>query len=273
MRNPACKPAKWLVANLPQPFDDAMSFCDESFLEDHGSRAEFPTTHWSVVLLTGDGVSEDADKALEHLCNAYWYPLYAYVRRKGHRPHDAQDLVQEFFRRFLERKYLRHADRNQGRFRTFLLTSLKNFLINEWNKGHCEKRGGGRQIISLDAEKTETRFLAEPADERSPDKAFDRHWAMVLLDRVLDQLQSEFADGGRGQVFEELRSFLTVEDNESSYAEIGRRLEMTEGNLKVTVHRLRRRYRELLRQEIAMTVDGPEAIDEEIRDLFAALSD
>jgi RNA polymerase sigma-70 factor (ECF subfamily) len=225
------------------------------------------------VLSAGEDSSPAARQALEQLCASYWYPLYSYVRRNGHRPHDAQDLVQEFFGRFLERKYLRHADRNRGRFRTFLLTSLKNFLVNEWNKANREKRGGGRQPISLDAEETETRFLAEPADERSPDKAFDRRWAMVLLGTVLNHLEAEFAAAERGQVFEELKSCLTGEDNESSYAEIGRRLGTTEGNLKVTVHRLRRRYRELLREEIGRTVDGPEAIDQEMRDLFAALSD
>jgi RNA polymerase sigma factor (sigma-70 family) len=235
--------------------------------------AEFSTTHWSVVLRAGEGSSPEARQALEQLCAAYWYPLYAYVRRNGHRPHDAQDLVQEFFARFLERKYLRHADRNLGRFRTFLLSSLKNFLINEWNKANREKRGGGRQIISLDAEKTETRFLAEPMDERTPDKAFERQWAIVLLGRVMNQLEAEFVTAERGQVFEELKSRLTGEDAESSYVEIGKRLEMTQGNLKVTVHRLRRRYRELLREEIGRTVDGSEAIDEEMRDLFAALSD
>jgi RNA polymerase sigma factor (sigma-70 family) len=233
----------------------------------------FSTTHWSVVLQAGQEHSPQTAEALESLCRAYWYPLYAYVRRQGHLPHDAQDLTQEFFSRLLERKYLRLADRSRGRFRTFLLTSLKHFLINEWNKANRGKRGGGRQIISLDVEETETRFLAEPADDRSPDKAFERRWAIVLLDRVLDQLQDEFAAAERGRVFLELKSFLTGEENESPYAEIGGRLGMTEANVKVTVHRLRRRYRELLRAEIARTVDGPEAIDEEMRELFAALSD
>ena len=234
---------------------------------------EFCTTHWSVVLEAGRENSPEAAQALERLCGAYWYPLYAYVRRQGHGPDDAQDLVQEFFARLLERNYLRLADRERGRFRTFLLTSLKHFLINEWNKANRAKRGGGRQIISLDAEKIETRFLAEPADERSPDKAFERRWAKVLLDRVLDELQGEFAAAGRGQVFDELKSFLTGEENEGSYADIGGRARMTEGNLKVTVHRMRRRYRELLRAEIARTVEDPETIDEEIRQLAAALSD
>jgi RNA polymerase sigma factor (sigma-70 family) len=231
----------------------------------------FKTTQWSAVLRAGEDSSPEARQSLEKLCATYWYPLYAYVRRQSHNIEDAQDLTQEFFARLLDRKYLRLADRNRGRFRTFLLTSLKHFLINEWTKANCEKRGGGRPVISLDVAKTETRFLAEPADERTPEKAFERRWAMVLLDRVLDQMQAEFAVAGRSEVFEVLKSCLTGEESESSYAEIGRRLGMTEGNLKVTVHRLRRRYRELLRKEIAMTVDDPEDIDEEIRELIAAL--
>jgi RNA polymerase sigma factor (sigma-70 family) len=240
----------------------------------NGHRAEvFDTTHWSVVLQAGGNDSPQAAAALASLCGAYWYPLYAYVRRQGHSVEDAQDFTQEFFARLLERKDLRLADRNRGRFRTFLLASLKHFLINEWNKAKRAKRGGGRALLSLDAEETETRFRAEPADNRSPDKAFERRWAMVLLDRVLDQLQGEFVVAGRGPVFEELKTCLTGEDNESTYAEIGRRLGMTESNLKVTVHRLRQRYRELLRKEIALTVAGPEAIDQEMRDLFAALGD
>jgi len=233
----------------------------------------FATTHWSIVLQAAETDSPQAAEALARLCRAYWYPLYAYVRRQGHTVEDAQDLTQEFFARLLERKSLRLADRTRGRFRTFLLTSLKHFLINEWKQANRQKRGGGLQIISLDAEATETRFQAEPADNRSPDKAFERRWAMVLLDRALDQLQREFAAAERGQVFEELKATLTGQDNESSYAEIGGRLGMAEGNVKTAVHRLRRRYRELLREEIALTVEDPEAIDEEMRDLFAALND
>jgi RNA polymerase sigma-70 factor (ECF subfamily) len=233
----------------------------------------FATTHWSVVLQAAETDSPHAADALARLCRAYWYPLYAHVRRQGHGVEDAQDLTQEFFARLLERKHLRLADRNRGRFRTFLLTSLKHFLINEWKQVNRQKRGGGRQIVSLDAEETETRFRAELADDRSPDKAFERRWAMVLLERVLDQLQEEFAAAERRQLFEELKSSLTGEDNESTYVEIGLRLGMSESNLKVTVHRLRRRYRELLREEIARTVEDPKSIDEEMRDLFAALCD
>jgi len=247
---------------------------DESAESENGSRAAvFDTTHWSVVLQAGGNDSPQAADALATLCRAYWFPLYAYVRRQGHTVEDAQDFTQAFFARLLERKSFQLADRNRGRFRTFLLTSLKYFLINEWRKGNCDKRGGGQQIISLDAEATETRFQAEPADHRTPDKAFDRRWAMVVLDRVLNQLQAEFGTGERGRLFETLKIFLTGEDNKSSYAEIGRGFAMTEGSIKVTVHRLRQRYRELLKQEISMTVDGSDAVDEEIRHLIAALSD
>ncbi len=247
---------------------------DKPAESENGSRvAVFNTTHWSVVLEAGGSDSPEAAAAIASLCHIYWYPLYAYVRRQGHSFADAQDLTQEFFARLLERNYLQLADQKRGRFRTFLLTSLKYFLINEWRKMNCEKRGGGQQLISLDVEATETRFRAEPADHRTPDKAFERQWAMAVLTRVLDQLQAEFAAAGRGPVFEELKSSLTGEENESSYAEIGGRLGMKEGNLKVTVHRLRRRYRELLRKEVSLTVDDPNLVDEEIRELFAALND
>ena len=237
------------------------------------STAVFDTTHWSVVLQAGAETSTGAQAALENLCASYWYPLYAYVRRQGHSVDDAQDLTQEFFARLLERKYLKLADRTRGRFRTFLLTSLKHFLINEWKQANRQKRGGGCQFISRDGAELESRFLAEPADDRSPDKAFERQWALVLLGRVLDQLQAEFVASDRSQVFDELKPFLTGEDDETSYTDVGRRLSMTEGNVKVTVHRLRHRYRELLKQEIFKTVNDPANVDEEIRHLIAALSD
>ena len=237
-----------------------------------GVSREFTTTRWSVILRANGDESAEAADALEELCRSYWYPLYAYIRGQGRSGEDAQDLTQAFFARFLERRYLQLADRNRGRFRTFLLTSLKHFLINEWSRANREKRGGRCQIISLNAEETETRFRNDPADDRSPDKAFDRRWAVVLLDRVLNQLQREVAAGGKEQVFEELKILLTGEETENSYTEMGERLGMTAGNVKVTVHRLRRRYRELLRAEIRHTVEDPRAIDDEIRELFSVLS-
>lgn len=244
---------------------------DKCLVCDPTTARSFATTHWSVLIQAGNQGSSQATEALAWLCQAYWYPLYAYVRRQGHNVEDAQDLTQEFFARLLERRLYQRADPQRGRFRSFLLTSLKNFLTNEWKNGRREKRGGGQPIISLDADKSETRFRAEPADNWSPDKAFDRGWAGVLLDRVLEQLNGEFVAVGRGAVFDELKFALTGEENGSSYAEIARRLDLTAGNLKVTVHRLRRRYRELLREEIARTVDSPEAVEDEIRQLFAAL--
>ncbi|HUS36090.1 MAG TPA: sigma-70 family RNA polymerase sigma factor [Verrucomicrobiae bacterium] len=239
-----------------------------------GSEAGiFATTLWTVVARAGETGSTAARTALETLCEAYWYPLYAHVRRQGHSRESAEDLTQEFFARLLERKYLRLADRSRGRFRTFLLTSLKHFLNNEWKKENRIKRGGGAQVISLDVEQTETRFLAEAADRRTPDKAFDRRWATVLLERVLDRLEKEKADKGEGALFGELKGALSGEGNESSYAEIAERFSMTRENLKVSVHRLRKRFKELLRDEIRRTIEDPAQVDEEMRDLMAALND
>lgn len=238
-----------------------------------GQVAIFDTTHWSVVLQAGAAASADAFAALEELCTVYWYPLYAYVRRQGHAPHDAQDLVQEFFARFLKQNHVRLADRARGRFRTFLLTSLKHFLINEWKQANRQKRGGGAQMISRDGAEMETRFAIEPAHDRSPDRAFERQWALVVLGRVLDQLETEFVNRGQETLFTALKPYLTGDDTDSSYAELSRRLDLTVGNLKVTVHRLRQRYRELLKQEIFRTVDDPNLVEEEIRHLIAALSD
>jgi RNA polymerase sigma-70 factor (ECF subfamily) len=235
-------------------------------------EGSFHTTRWSQVTAAGGTTSPRAAAALEQLCRDYWYPLYAYVRRQGHSVEDAQDLTQQFFARLLERKHLRLADRERGRFRTFLLTSLKHFLINEWNKAQAGKRGGGRRLLSLDAEATETRFVAEPADGASPDKEFDRRWAMVLLERVLEELARDFGGDERAHVFEVLKPCLAGEELQDSYAEIGLRLGMSESNVKVTVHRLRRRYVELLRAEIGRTLGEQTAIDHEIQELFAALN-
>jgi RNA polymerase sigma factor (sigma-70 family) len=233
----------------------------------------FATTLWSVVLQASAAETTAAGNALQYLCEAYWYPLYGYVRRQGHGPEDAEDLTQEFFARMLERKYLRLADQKRGRFRTFLLTSLKHFLINEWTKANRAKRGGGNKVLSLDAEQTETRFLAEAADGRSPDKAFDRRWAMIVLDRALNRIEREFVSDGRAALFTHLKSSLSGEETESSYADIARQVGMSKENVKMTAHRLRRRYHDLLREEIGRTVDTASAIDAEMQDLMAALSD
>jgi RNA polymerase sigma-70 factor (ECF subfamily) len=234
---------------------------------------EFTTTHWSVVLVAGGTASSAADGALEHLCRTYWYPLYAYVRRHGHSESDAQDLTQSFFARLLERKHLRLADRNQGRFRTFLLSSLKNFLINEWKRGSREKRGGTRKIFSLDEETAEARFASEAFIEQPPDSVYDRGWAATLLERALTSLRSEFEQSGKLDLFQRLKVFVWGDKCALSYAEMAVQLNMTEGAVKVSVHRLRQRYGELLRAEVAQTVSTPDEVNEELRYLLSVIRD
>jgi len=236
------------------------------------AQAAFPSTHWGVVLAAGDSSTAVSRDALELLCRSYWYPLYVFARRQGQTPEDAQDLVQGFFARVLEKGYFNDADRDRGRFRTFLLLALKRFMANEWKRTNRQKRGGGVEIVSLDEAASETRYQAEPVDPMTPERAFDRRWAMTLLQLVSERLRAEFSTGGRADVFEELKVFVSGEQSTLTYAEIGQRLGLTEGTVKVTVHRLRQRYRQLLRLEIAQTVQSPEAVEDELRDLFAALS-
>jgi RNA polymerase sigma-70 factor (ECF subfamily) len=231
----------------------------------------FVTTHWSVVLHAGQQDSPKAVEALEELCQAYWYPLYAYVRRQGHGPSDAQDLTQEFFARMLEHNYLKLADSKRGRFRTFLLTSVKHFLINEWKKTNREKRGSGRELLSLDQEMAESRFAVEPAVDQPPDALYDRGWAGILLDRALTALRGEFECSGKQDLFERLKVFVWGEKNALSYAAMAEQLDLTEGAVKVAVHRLRQRYGELLRAEIAQTVATPVEVEEELRYLVSVI--
>jgi len=232
----------------------------------------FTTTHWSVVLAAGHSTAPGAPQALETLCRGYWYPLYAYVRRQGHSPEDAQDLTQDFFARFLEKKYFKLADPARGRFRTFLLTALKHFLANEWKKAHREKRGSGLAAISLDAEVAEQRYAVEPVEEINPETIYERRWAATLLEGVLALLQQEWAAADKGWQFEELKGGLWGGSNASSYADIAARRETTEPTIKMAAHRLRQRYRELLRAEIAHTVASPAEVDEELRHLIAVIS-
>jgi RNA polymerase sigma-70 factor (ECF subfamily) len=231
----------------------------------------FATTHWSVVLASADAQSPQAKKALETLCRAYWYPLYAYVRRKGYQPDDARDLTQEFFARLLARNYLSVADRNRGKFRSFLLASLEHFLAREWTKGHAQKRGGGQAVLSLDGADAENRYLLEPSHELTPVKIFDRRWATTLLDQAMSQLRRECLDSGKGELFARVQSSLIGEKGDASYAEISRTLNKSEGAIKVAVHRLRQRYGELVRAGIAQTVTTPEEVDEELNYLFSVL--
>jgi len=251
-----------------------MPLSDQSGAETSGHPQEgrFVPTRWSMVRAAGERGSPQSDEALAKLCQTYWYPLYAYVRRSGHEAEDAQDLTQAFFARLLEKNYIALAAQEKGKFRSFLLTALKRFIITEWSRANCQKRGGGKEILSLDETNTENRYLAEPADEQTPEKAFEHRWAMTLLEQVLNRLQAEFVAVGKAKAFEELKIYLTAEKSEISSAEIAQKLGMTPGALKVAVHRLRHRYAELLRMEIAETVDSPAEVEEEIHHLFAALS-
>lgn len=233
---------------------------------------QFLTTHWSVVLAAADTSSPQAPQALATLCQAYWYPLYAFVRRQGHSPHDAQDLTQAFFARLLEKGYLKDVDRQRGRFRSFLLASLKHFLANQWDRARALKRGGGQQVISLDERDAESRYALEPKDEQSADRLYERRWALLLLERVLGRLKQEFVSAGKAGLFEALKGVLSAGSGALPYAEVAARLGTSEAAVKVAVHRLRRRYRELLRAEIAQTVASPAEVEDEIRYLFAVLS-
>jgi len=232
--------------------------------------ARFEATRWSIVVAAGAADSQRAHRALEHLCTAYWYPLYAFVRRQGHSPHDAQDLTQEFFARLLARNFVGDADPAKGRFRSFLLGALKHFLSDEWDRARAQKRGGGQQPISLDAESAETRYRLEPADESSAEKIYERRWALALLDQVLKRLRDEFTRDGKEHVFNELKSALT--GGKVPYAEIAARLDVKEGAVRTAIHRLRTRYRDIIRAEIAETVASPAEVDAEMQHLFAALS-
>jgi RNA polymerase sigma-70 factor (ECF subfamily) len=233
----------------------------------------FATTRWTVVLAAGDRSSPSADAALEELCRTYWYPLYAYVRRQGHAPADAQDLTQEFFARLLQKNYLAGVSSNRGRFRAFLLAALKHFLANEWDRAHRQKRGGGATLLSLDWQDADTRYQIDPPDHLSPDKLYDRAWATTLLEQVVARLREESVAEGRGGQFEMLKFYLMTGKNDVPHAEAAAALVMSEGAVRVAVHRLRRRYRELLKQEIVQTLSDPAQAGEEMRALLGAFSD
>ncbi|HET6882143.1 MAG TPA: sigma factor [Pirellulales bacterium] len=238
---------------------------------EQGARV-FATTRWSIVLAAQDRESPDSRKALASLCLTYWYPVYAFVRRRGHAAHDAQDLTQEFFATLLEKSYLRSVDRERGRFRTFLLTAVSRFLSNQRERSRASKRGGGNQPLSLDFATGESRYRHEPADAWTPERLFDRRWAFTLLDTVLARLEDEYRRQEKGPLFERLQDYITGDGGGSAYAETAAALDMTEGAVKVAVHRLRRRYRETLREEIAATVESPDEIDDELKRLFDAIA-
>jgi RNA polymerase sigma-70 factor (ECF subfamily) len=239
--------------------------------EGHNPRV-FATTHWSVVVAAGKDESAPAQSALETLCRAYWYPIYVYVRRKGYGPDEAQDLTQEFFVQLISKHHLRLADRSKGKFRTFLLATLDYFLAREWSRAHRQKRGGQFTFISLDQQTPEERYRIEPADNETPEKKFVRQWALTVLKQTMDALERECETNGKGDLFREVKNLLSGERDGGVYAGISRHLAMAEGAVRVAVHRLRQRYGELLRGEIAQTVAGPEEVEEEMRFLLQALS-
>jgi RNA polymerase sigma-70 factor (ECF subfamily) len=231
----------------------------------------FATTHWSVVLAAKQGDSSQAAAALEKLCRTYWRPLYAYIRRDGHDATEAQDLTQEFFARLLARDYLQHLRRQEGKFRSFLLAYLKNFLSEQRRKVGAQKRGGGCVFISLDEPAGEDGYLLEPVDELTPDQVFERRWAQAVLQTALDRLRQEFAARDQSALFELLQDYQPRESGGRSYAQLGEELGMTEAAVKSAFQRMRQRHRELLREEIAQTVTRPEEIEEELRHFRALL--
>ena len=232
----------------------------------------FATTHWTAVLAAGRGDSRQADIALEELCRTYWYPLYAYVRRQGHSREDAEDLTQGFFARLLEKNYLEGVSSDKGKFRSFLLVALKRFLINEWDHANRQKRGGGLKPLSLDWQDAEMRYQINPADDLSPDKLYDRAWALIVLERVITRLRDESGADGKAGQYEQLKTFLMMGKSEIPYPQAAAALKMSEGAVRVAVHRLRRRYRELLREEITQTLANPAQAGEEMQALFSALA-
>jgi len=223
------------------------------------------------VLEAGHNLSPGSEAALEKLCRTYWFPLYAFARRQGNSPEDAQDLTQDFFARLLEKNYLAKADPDRGKFRTFLLKSLKNFLVNEWKRAGRLKRGGGLEFLSIDTNAAEDRYAAEAPDEDNPDAEYETRWAITLVEQVLTALRQEFNAADKARLFEELRGFIWGNKSSASYAEIAGHLNLSEGSVKVAVHRLRQRFRELLRAEVANTVARPEDIDGELRHLIGVL--
>ena len=237
----------------------------------HAGDEQFAATRWTLVLAAAGGSQTPrVVAAMAELCRIYWYPLYAFIRRRGHAAHEAEDLTQEFFARLLEKHFLAAADREKGRFRTFLLMAVKRFLANEHDRTEAQKRGGGQRIVPLEGLEPETRYRQEPADTQTPERLFDQQWALTLLDQVLARLQAEMTADGKVALFESIKGHLAGSRDES-YSATAARLVMTEGAVKVAVHRLRRRYRELLQEEIAHTVAGPEDLEEEIRYLFTCL--
>jgi RNA polymerase sigma factor (sigma-70 family) len=259
------------VSNPMKDRQDSSLALEDTHAED-ARGGQFPATHWSLVLSAGahDGVRAAA--ALERLCRTYWPPIYAFVRRRGYDQHAAEDLTQDFFAFLLDQQALKKVDRSKGKLRSFLLASLTHFLANEWDKRQTLKRGGRRQILSLDEAQAEGLYLREPVESLTPEKLFERRWATALLGQVLARLKQEHLNAGKAALFTQLEPALTREVPAGWYAASAAHLAMTEGAIKVALHRMRRRFGELLRSEVAHTVSTPEEVDEEIRCLFAAVA-
>ncbi|MDD2707271.1 MAG: sigma factor [Verrucomicrobiae bacterium] len=233
--------------------------------ETQWKRADFPATHWSTVLTAGEEESSRVSGALERICEKYWYPLYAFVRRKGYPHAEAQDLTQQFLLHLLEKNSIRRARQERGKFRSFLLTSLNHFLADDWKRQSAQKRGGG-QVISLDGlAEAEMRFQQEDGGEMRPDKAFEKAWAMTLLEKAMIRLRREWAEDGKETLFDLLKEFILAGPNLPPYRHLGGKCRMTEGALKMAVCRMRRQFREILCDEMGQTVEHPGEIEEEIR--------
>jgi len=230
------------------------------------------TTRWSVILLAGQEQGSKAEKALATLCETYWFPLYAYIRRRGHSAAEAQDLTQEFFAALIDKKVVAAADQERGRFRAFLLTACKHFLSKQRDKARAQKRGGGRKPLSLDLALGESRYVAEPADTLTPEQLYDREWAVDLLKRVISRLEEEMVKSGKSDWFERLKAFIVAGHENTTYGEVAESLGTTEAAIKMAVHRMRKRYGKLLREEIAETLEHGADVEDEIRSLFATFS-
>jgi RNA polymerase sigma factor (sigma-70 family) len=234
-------------------------------------KHEFATTRWSVVISAGRDSSPDSKRALESLCETYWYPLYAYVRRRVPDVNEAQDLTQAFFAELLEKNYVGSAVPDRGRFRAFLLTAFKHFLSKQWEKAKAQKRGGGRAPISLDFESADSNLRIEPSSGLTAEQCYDQQWAIALLGQILERLEVEFEQAGKAKQFNLLKGFIIGDHTGTTYAQVAESLNMTEAAARKSASRMRRRYGELLREEIVQTVAGPDEVDDEIRNLFATL--
>ena len=234
--------------------------------------AVFATTHWSVVLCAGRSDTTRARDALASLCQTYWHALYAYVRRRGHAPADAEDLTQEFFARLLEQNWIARADQQKGRFRSFLLTALNRFLADEWDKTRAQKRGGGRSAVSLDTEEAERRYCEDSENGITADRIYDRQWALILLANTLKKLEAEFVAADKGSDFETLKPCLLAEHATTDYGSLAQKLGVNAGAARVAVHRLRKRFRQLYREEISQTLSDSSELEAELRHLAAALA-